>query len=123
LSDSRGVFITLSHFCPTAAALLLDDREITIVEAPASLSLNGAVEGLDATGVLPPLLGPGMLTDADGYTAWEREAVGVFNDRRRTAQDALAIGDRRRGNQRDLQLAAGIRNARDARSRRLRSIP
>jgi hypothetical protein len=91
LTDRRGVFITLSHFCPTAAALLLEDRDITIVDAPASLSLNGAVEGLDATGVLPPLLGPGMLTDAEGYSAWERAAVGVFNDRRYTAEDALAI--------------------------------
>ena len=91
LTDRRGVFITLSHFCPTAAALLLDDRDITIVNAPPSLSLHGAVEGLDATGVLPPLLGPGMLTDPDGYGAWEKEAVGVFNDRRYTAEDALAI--------------------------------
>ena len=85
------MFITLSHFCPTAAALLLDDRDITIVEAPASLSLDGAVEGLDATGVLPPLLRPGMLTDAEGYAAWEAEAIGVWNDRRYAAEDALAI--------------------------------
>jgi hypothetical protein len=91
LTDRRGVFITLSHFCPTAAALLLDDRDITIVEAPASLSLNGAVEGLDATGVLPPLLRPGMLSDAEGYAAWEAEAIGVWNDRRYGAEDALAI--------------------------------
>jgi hypothetical protein len=91
LADRRGVFITLSHFCPTAAALLLDDRDITIVEAPPSLSLNGAVEGLDATSVLPPLLRPGMLTDAEGYAAWEAEAIGVWNDRRHAAQDALAI--------------------------------
>ena len=91
LADRRGVFITLSHFCPTAAALLFDDRDITVVEAPASLSLNGAVEGLDATGVLPPLLRPGMLSDAEGYSAWEAEAIGVWNDRRYAAKDALAI--------------------------------
>ena len=91
LTDRRGVFVTLSHFCPTAAALLLDDRDIAIVNAPASLSLNGAVEGLDATVVLPPLLRPGMLTDAEGYTAWEARAIGVFNDRRHVAADALAI--------------------------------
>lgn len=91
LTDRRGVFVTLSHFCPTAAALLLEDRDITIVEAPASLSLNGAVEGLDATEVLPPLLRPGMLTDAEGYAAWEAEAISVWNDRRYAAEDALAI--------------------------------
>jgi Fe-S-cluster containining protein len=91
LSDRRGIFITLSHFCPTAARLLLEDRDIAIVEAPASLSLDGAVEGLDATGVLPPLLRRGMLTDAEGYAAWEAEAIEVWNDRRHSAQDALAI--------------------------------
>ena len=91
MADRRGVFITLSHFCPTAAALLLQERDITIVEAPPSLSLNGAIEGLDATGVLPPLLRPGMLTDAEGYAAWEAEAIGVWNDRRYAAEDALAI--------------------------------
>ena len=91
LTDRRGVFITLSHFCPTAAALLLAGRDITIVEAPPALSLGSAVEGLDATGVLPPLLRPGMLTDCEGYTAWEQEAIDVFNDRHYVARDALAI--------------------------------
>ena len=91
LRDGRGVFITLSHFCPTAAALLVEDRDITIVVAPSSLSLNGEVEGLDATAVLPPLLRPAMLADADGYNAWEAEAVSVFNDRRLRARETLAI--------------------------------
>ena len=31
--------------------------------------------------MLPPLLRPGMLTDAEGYGAWEAEAIGVWNDR------------------------------------------
>jgi Fe-S-cluster containining protein len=91
LRDSRGVFVTLSHYCPTAARLLLDVGDITIVEAPPLLTLSDAVEGLDATGVLPPLLRPGMLTDLDGYGAWEREAVAVLNRRDRAAEDALAV--------------------------------
>jgi Fe-S-cluster containining protein len=91
LRDPRGIFITLSHFCPTAAGLLLEASEIALVDAPPSLSLNGAVEGLDATGVLPPLLRPGMLTDADGYAAWETAAVAIFNDRRYAPREALAI--------------------------------
>ena len=91
LNDRRGIFITLSHFCPTAASLLQTDAPLTIVEAPPSLSLDGSVEGLDATGVLPPLLRPGMLMDAGGYTAWEEEAIGVLDDRRYSARAALAI--------------------------------
>ena len=91
LHDRRGVFITLSHYCPTAAALLLEDEQVEIVEAPASLSLNGAVEGLDATDVLPPLLRPGMLSDHAGYGAWEAAAIATFNDTRLSARDAVGV--------------------------------
>ena len=91
LKDRRGTFITLSHFCPTAAALLYSAEPLAIVEAPASLTLDGSVEGLDATGVLPPLLRPGMLMDAAGYTAWEEEAIAVLADGRHSARAALDI--------------------------------
>jgi Fe-S-cluster containining protein len=80
VSDPRGASVTLSHFCPTAAALLFDSVPLAIVTAPSSLALDGTVEGLDATGVLPPLLAAGVLTDWDGYSAWENSAVAVFND-------------------------------------------
>jgi hypothetical protein len=91
LRDPRGIFITLSHFCPTAARLLLHADDIAIVEAPPSLSLHGAVDGLDATTVMPPLLRPGMLMDFEGYTIWERAAIGVLNDRRYSARFAVDL--------------------------------
>jgi Fe-S-cluster containining protein len=91
LRDPRGIFITLSHFCPTAAGRLLSAGRIAIVDAPASLSLDGAIEGLDATAVLPPLLRPGMLMDLDGYSAWERHALDVLDDERCSAREAMAI--------------------------------
>lgn len=91
LRDARGIFITLSHFCPTAARLLLAPGPIAVADAPASLSLDGQVEGLDATGVLPPLLRPGMLTDLDGYGAWERCALAALDDGTCSAREALAI--------------------------------
>ena len=91
LHDRRGAFITLSHYCPTAASMLLNGEDIAIVLAPPSLSLNGTVEGLDATAVLPPLLRPGMLMDDAGYAAWEAEAVAVFNERNLSARQALAV--------------------------------
>jgi len=78
LSDDRGTFISLSHFCPTAAALLFAERPVARVVAPASLSLDERVEGLDARGVLPPLIRPGMLTDLDGYDAWERAGLDLL---------------------------------------------
>jgi hypothetical protein len=91
LRDPRGIFITLSHFCPTAAALLLNASSIAVVEAPASLSLDGAVEGLDATTVLPPLLAPGMLMDYEGYTTWEHQALAVLDDRLYTPSLAMRV--------------------------------
>jgi Fe-S-cluster containining protein len=91
LRDGRGVSVTLSHYCPSAARLLLDADDIAVVEAPPSLSLQGEVEGLDASGVLPPLLRPGMLTDLPGYAAWEQAAVAVLNRREWNAAGALDI--------------------------------
>ena len=91
LRDGRGLFVTLSHHCPTAARLLLAASHISIVEAPPMLTLCGEVDGLDATAVLPPLLRPGMLTDLEGYGAWEREGIGILNHRGRSAVDALAV--------------------------------
>jgi Fe-S-cluster containining protein len=91
LQDPRGVFVTLSHFCPTAARLLLSAGRIAVVDSPPSLSLEGEVDGLDATRVLPPLLRPGMLMDLEGYSAWEREGLAVLDDRRCSARQALAI--------------------------------
>src|SRR5262249_9017347 len=56
LIDRRGTFISLSHFCPTAAALLFEDGPpAAIVEAPASLVDVGPLDGLDARHAWPPL--------------------------------------------------------------------
>jgi hypothetical protein len=91
LKDPRGIFITMTHCCPTAARQQLHAEEVAIVDAPPALALNGAVEGLDATAVMPPLLRDGMLMDLEGYSAWEREGLGVLNDRRYSARSALSI--------------------------------
>jgi hypothetical protein len=90
LRDPRGVFVTLSHYCPTAARLLLRDQDLSIVDAPARLTLDGEVEGLDATGVLPPLLRPGMLMSLDACDTWEREAVATLNARTLPPAEAVA---------------------------------
>jgi Fe-S-cluster containining protein len=91
LRDPRGTFITLSHFCPTAARRLLTPGPLAIVEAPSSLSLDGTVEGLDASHVMPPLLRPGMLMDLEGYDAWEREGISVLDGSRYSARLSLSI--------------------------------
>ena len=90
MQDRRGTFVTLSHFCPTAAGLLLGATSFDVVQAPPGLALDGALEGLDATAVLPPLLRPNLLTDLDGYGAWERRALGSLADDRLSAEQATA---------------------------------
>jgi hypothetical protein len=81
LQDPRGSFISLSHFCPTAAALLLDADSalaLAIVEAAPPLAIDGPIEGMDALASLPPLLRPGVLSDLAGYDAWERASLATL---------------------------------------------
>ena len=62
LHDGRGTFISLSHFCPTAAATAVragDSWPLAgIVDAPPALADVGALDGLDARDAWPPLLRP-----------------------------------------------------------------
>jgi hypothetical protein len=56
LIDARGVHVTLSHYCPTAASLLFEhDGPIEIVEGPSPVPALDIPEGLDARECLPPL--------------------------------------------------------------------
>ena len=78
LIDRRGVFVTLSHYCPTAASLLFRDTEpVRIVEGPQAIP-SGQPEGLDAHDVLPPLLRPGLLMDHTAHGLWEAHIVRVL---------------------------------------------
>lgn len=89
--DRRGTFITLSHFCPTAASLLFrDDVPLEVVEAPPALppaDYGGLRVGEDAW---PPLLHPRMLMDLEGYSAWERHMVQRCADTSRAPESIVA---------------------------------
>jgi hypothetical protein len=81
LRDARGLLMTLSHFCPTAASLLFEKaNEVAIVDAPDALMIAEPIEGLDAREALPPLVRPGLLADVDGYGAWEETVVRTIID-------------------------------------------
>ena len=102
LHDPRGTFISLSHFCPTAASLLFEppgtDTPVSIVAAPSALSDVGPLDGLDARDAWPPLLRPGLLMDLEAYTTWERLAIELLvrpGIAARTSLDALAVMTRR----------------------------
>lgn len=79
LHDPRGTFISLSHFCPTAAALLFDAAAPdAIVDAPAALAGAGQLDGLNARDVWPPLLRAGVMMDLESFGTWERLAVEIL---------------------------------------------
>ena len=111
LIDPRGVFVTLSHYCPTAADLLFaHEGPVEIVEGPPAIP-GGIPEGLDARHTLPPLLVgggvrrgqvgsgvarrraasglPAVLMDFDGYSAWEAHMVRVLTSVSDPAEYAL----------------------------------
>lgn len=73
--DPRGVSVTLSHYCPTAARGLRAEATHGIVVNPAAFPPTGEYIGLDARTALPPLLRPGMLLDWESW--WEIEATTV----------------------------------------------
>lgn len=89
--DSRGTFITLSHFCPTAASMLFREAcPLDVVSAPPAFP-SAEYEGLVVTGDdLPPLLSPTMLMDLPGYSAWERHMIARCADADRLPESVLA---------------------------------
>jgi hypothetical protein len=91
LQDARGTFVGLSHFCPTAAAMLFrEDVALAIISAPPAFP-PADYEGLTVPdGDLPPLLRPGMLMDPDGYTAWEAHMVARCAHDRSGPESVLA---------------------------------
>jgi len=79
LVDGRGVRVALSHFCPTAAAMLVDaTRPVTIVAGADAVPGGGVPEGLDARDALPPRLSDRVLMDLDALTAWEGHVVNAL---------------------------------------------
>jgi hypothetical protein len=89
--DPRGVHVTLSHYCPTAAALLFEPGEPAVVAGPPVLADGQRPEGLDARESLPPLRRPGpgratpQLMSWDEVTAWEHDLVRTVATARQTA--------------------------------------
>jgi Fe-S-cluster containining protein len=93
--DARGTFISLTHFCPTAAASLFrDDVPIEIVEAPPAFP-DAEYEGLVVTkDDWPPLLRPELLADPESYAAWERHMISRCADETLSPESVIATLER-----------------------------
>lgn len=99
--DPRGTSVTLSHYCPTAAALLdadLPGGTAIVVNAPA-FPATGEHVGLDARESLPPLLRPDLLLDWEAWWECERLAVELLGSadpgqtNMAVARLRMAVGD------------------------------
>ena len=79
--DPRGVFVSLSHVCPTAASLLFadcDDPFALVSEGPL-LTHDLRWEGLDARDALPPQLSAQVLWDWTALARWEDGVRRAFD--------------------------------------------
>ena len=89
--DARGVSVSLSHYCPTAASLLFEhDGPIEIVEGPAPIAGIEVPEGLDARESLPPKASESRLMSFEQFSAWEAEQVQKFKSSRVQSFGAFA---------------------------------
>ena len=90
VQDRRGTFVSLSHFCPTAASMLFSDGPVEIVAEPPAFP-HADYDGLVVTADdLPPLLHPRVLMDLEGYSAWERHMVGRCADAQERPESILS---------------------------------
>lgn len=76
--DPRGTSVSLSHFCPTAAALLFENAPLRAVPLEDVGGLAPS-EGLDVRAALPPALDARRLLDWDTLTVWERIVLAAFD--------------------------------------------
>lgn len=92
LVEPDAVRVTLSHFCPTAASMLLGSgaEPIAIVSDAWGISDRPEHDGFDARWTIPPLLRPGVAMDAGSCRLWERYLLGAFGCADRTPEAMLA---------------------------------
>lgn len=92
LADDRGLHVTLSHYCPTAARLLLASpaAPLAILRDPPGWHAGALEPGLDARGHWPPLARPGVMLSFGAWSAWERFCVATWACEGVTASTGLA---------------------------------
>lgn len=73
------VSLSLSHYCPTAAAMLFrDGMDFQVVADPLAFPAQFPFEGLDCRNAYPPFLRSGVLLGFDGLRAFEEHAVAAL---------------------------------------------
>ncbi len=93
-----GVSVTLSHYCPSARALLDDAGPVSITHGAPAFPVTGEYVGLTADPEVPPLLHPRVLLDWDAWWLIETRAVTLLTEQDWAGLTRLGIGvERLRG--------------------------
>lgn len=83
--------VSLSHYCPTAAALLFrSEGALAIERGPATLVDEHVWEGLDVREALPPLLRHDALFTWTAFDRWEQFVVAMLADPAQSLEEAVA---------------------------------
>jgi hypothetical protein len=87
----RGVSVTLSHFCPTAASMLFREHvPLAVLSDAPAFPPSWPYEGLDARDALPPLARPGVLMSWEAHERFEAHAVATLAREELSPERALA---------------------------------
>jgi hypothetical protein len=79
--EADQVSVSLSHYCPTAAALLFrSEASFELVLNPKAFPDTWPFEGLDARTSYPPFLRPGVLLGFDGLRTFEESVVRTLGN-------------------------------------------
>lgn len=111
--EARGVSLSLTHYCPSAAALLFDAlTPLARATDAAAFPPQRAYEGLDVRGVVAPWLRPGVWLDPEARDVFELQALALL-DRDTSPEAALAalrtgVADASRWRPADGALAAHV---------------
>jgi hypothetical protein len=91
LIEEDRVLVTLSHVCPSAAALLFrtDVGRIATVVSPAMCEGHGDPEGFDARGTVPPFVRPGVVFDRASQESWETFVLSACSRSAETAEQTI----------------------------------
>lgn len=95
VQQPRGTFISLSHFCPTAAEMLFrqdieHDVAMRPMSKPPAFPATAKLSGLDARTHIPPLVAPNLPMSWTLFEVWENHGTAFLSQTGHAPRAGLA---------------------------------